>query len=128
MDGGLLRAGCGSVDADVRGEQLPLAVLVRALVRLDKAPGPRGTYLRCRVVLLDLERSFGLGVRVRLGDLLSEGLVEGLPQLFLERSVAVSHPGRPLLRWVPTLLQRFIQPTVAVGEAVTGALRLGLVV
>src|SRR4029077_9793383 len=68
-----------------------------------------------------------LDVRVGLGHLLRQPLVEGLAELLLQGRVAVALAGRPLLRRRVALVERLGQATV-VGHAVAVALGLVLVV
>ena len=85
MHGGLLGRGRGAVDADVVGGELVGAA------RRDQPAGPTVTDL---VVHGELG---GVVVRVRLGLLLADPLVDGLAVLLLPGRVAVALAGGVLL-------------------------------
>ena len=74
VDGSLLSAGCRTVDPDVRTDQIGLQIRTDAFVRIDQTPGPLFADLSVvENLILVLP-----GIRVGLGNLLFEPLVEGL--------------------------------------------------
>src|SRR3712207_2964 len=92
VHGGLLGRRAGTVDADVEGERVALAVPVGTLVRGDQPARALGTDLTVVDVLDDL------GVGVGLGLLLRDALVEGLALALLGGGVAEALARRPRLR------------------------------
>jgi hypothetical protein len=93
VDGGLLGARAGPVDAHVLADEVALLIGPDAGVLVHQPAGTLGADLPADV--LGLEGGLLVGVRLRL--LLGEPLVEGLPQLLLEGRVAVTLGDRPLL-------------------------------
>ena len=97
VHGRFLGGGGGTVDADVRPDQVRLVVLAEPFVGATSRPARSVAHLAVVQVLGALE-AFGLGVRVRLRLLLRDPLVERLAGSLFVRRVAEPLRGRPVLR------------------------------
>ena len=96
MYGGFFRRGCRPVDADVVGDHVLLGVLAEPLVEVDQAAGALVADLAVVEVLVGVLPALGLQVRIGLGLLLRDPLVERLARSLFVRRVAEPLPGRPV--------------------------------